>query len=86
MLKKILEYIKSDGEFNSKNIARNLELNEVIVEQYLKILIKKEYIVKETQSNCNITKCSSCSCGCGKILNSGETWKFTQKAIKVLNK
>ncbi|MGL4740037.1 MAG: winged helix-turn-helix domain-containing protein [Sarcina sp.] len=86
MLKKILEYIKLEGEFNPKNIARNLKLNEAIVEEYLKVLIEKEYIVRETQSKCNITKCGACSCCCGEALNAANSWRFTQKAIKILSK
>ena len=86
MLKDILRYMQKYGEFETKVIAKNLNLNEMIVEQCKEELIKKGYIIKEDDS-CVIEKCKSCTCDCsGKSLNEFSSWKFSEKAIKIINK
>ncbi|MGL4452033.1 MAG: FeoC-like transcriptional regulator [Sarcina sp.] len=86
MFKEILRYMQKYGEFDTKIIAKNLRLNEVIVKQVKDELIKKGYIIKG-ESLCDIEKCKNCSCDCsGKLLNEFNIFKFSDKAMKIINK
>ena len=86
MFKEVLKYMQGHGEFDTKIIAKGLKLNEAIVQQCKEELIKKGYIIKD-DIICTTEKCGSCTCDCsGKMLNEFSSWKFTEKAMKIINK
>lgn len=85
MIKEILIYIYKNNDFDTKNIAKNLSLNEELVEKTKENLIKKGYL--KFEEKCSQEKCKMCNCDCSsKKLNEVKTIIFTEKAMNILKK
>ncbi|GAA0071024.1 hypothetical protein UT300003_25480 [Clostridium sardiniense] len=84
MLKDILNYMYANKDFSSKNIAKNLEMSEEVVDEYKNKLELTGYIKK---GDCSSAACEKCSCGCNeKSLNPIIQWEFTDKALNLIKR
>ncbi|MBD7912966.1 MULTISPECIES: FeoC-like transcriptional regulator [Clostridium] len=84
MLNKVLEFINREGNFSSRVIAREFNLQESMVDDFKNKLINMGYIAK---ISCDMSACEKCSCGCStKKLNDKVDWEITKKGYELLNK
>lgn len=84
MLNKVLEFINKEGNFSSRVIARELNIQESMVDDLKNKLINMGYISKVS---CDMSACEKCSCGCSsKKLNDKVDWEITKKGYNLLNK
>lgn len=84
-LKEILKVMKESGEFSSANIAKKLNISELMVEMYKEQLEKKGFINKTTISGCSTEKCSNCGCGCSNNLSPLSGWEITKKGLNLID-
>ncbi|MDS0526615.1 FeoC-like transcriptional regulator [Clostridium sp. SHJSY1] len=84
MLNKVLEIINKESNFSSRFIARQLNLQETMVDDLKNKLISMGYIAK---ISCDMSACEKCSCGCSsKKLNDKVDYEITKKGYNLLNK
>lgn len=85
MLMKILKRLSEGGMYSNKSVARELGIDDSLVEQMISQLENMGYIEKDNMSSCN----DSCGCSCSQKSNccgsSGidiNIWKVTDKGRK----
>lgn len=84
MLNKVLELINKEGNFSSRFIARELNLQEAVVDDLKDKLINMGYI---TKISCDMSACEKCSCGCSSNkLNDKIDYEITKKGYDLLTK
>lgn len=84
MLNKVLEVINKEGNFSSRFIARELNLQEAVVDDLKNKLINMGYIIK---ISCDMSACEKCSCGCSSSkLNDKVDYEITKKGYNLLTK
>ena len=90
MLIKILKRLAQGGMYSNKVIAKELEMDEALIEQMIIQLQNLGYIQKESIKNPSL----SCNCGCGSCSTKGtccasnnidiNIWKITKKGMLTL--
>lgn len=85
MLMKILQRLGQGGMYSNKSMAKELNIDESLVEQMIKQLQNLGYIEKENMENCS-SQCNCCSAksSCYSCRNSKHNidiniWKITSK-------
>ena len=87
MLIKILKRLAQGGMYSNKSMAKELGIDESMVEQMIMQLQNLGYIEKDTMENCS----SGCDCGnsskkgscCSNNNVKIKMWKITEKGKKV---
>lgn len=87
MLMKVLKRLSQGGMYSNKLVARELGIDESLVEQMIFQLENMGYIEKDNMKSCN----GGCGCSpseksscCGNTNISINFWKITDKGKKVL--
>lgn len=82
MLMKILKRLSQGGMYSNKSVARELGIDESLVEQMISQLENMGYIEKDNMNSCNCGcggGCSEKSSCCGKNNIDINMWKITDK-------
>lgn len=87
MLMKILKRLSQGGMYSNKSVARELGIDESLVEQMISQLQNMGYIEKESMSSCNSDcggSCSKKSSCCGTNNIDINMWRVTDKGKNVV--
>lgn len=89
MLMKILKRLAQGGSYSNKSMAKELGIDESLVEQMIIKLEQLKYIEKDSMNNSS----SSCGCGCGSCSTKSSCysnnieiniWRITEKGKKAI--
>lgn len=87
MLIKILKRLAKGGIYSNKLVAKELGVDESLVEQMIEQLKSLNYIEKDTMDTCS-SGCGTCSKKCGCCGDSSNIdlvmWKLTDKGRKAI--
>jgi predicted ArsR family transcriptional regulator len=87
MLMKILRMLSEKGRCSSQSMAKELGIDEVLVEQMIDKLIDMGYIEKSKIDSGSCGCCSNKVCSCSKSNDIGiNIWQFTAKGNKALHR
>lgn len=84
MLKNILRELSIAKVYNISDIAKNLNISEVLVEEAIEQLARMGYIIEDMGSPSCETKCSGCSMSSMCNIIALKTISITEKGSKLL--
>ncbi|MCR3760123.1 transcriptional regulator [Clostridium felsineum] len=85
MLMKILKRLKDGGIYSNKAMARELGVEEAVIEQMILQLQQLKYIEKDVMtSDCDCGSCSSKKKSCCKSNAKIDLWRLTEKGKRAV--
>ncbi|MCK4568244.1 MAG: hypothetical protein KAU48_13145 [Candidatus Thorarchaeota archaeon] len=82
MLKEILQIMVSHGYLSKELVARQLDLSIATVEDALNLLIRKDYLSRESMSSSGAAACTGCHKKCNIDNSSIFYYKVTERGMK----